>query len=522
MTREPSFEPLLAVARDLTASLATHDRHARLLAAVCRALPCDAACLLALEGDALVPVAAHGLVPAALSRRYARGDHPRLDVILKSGEPVRFAPDSKLADPFEGLLAADPHALHGIHACLGCRLTDGHEVVGALTADALRPDAFDGIADSFVATLGALAGAAVRTARLIEALETKVDRRGAAARARSREVVQSGFLGSSAAARRLLDEIALVAPTDLPVLITGETGVGKELVAHLVHGSSPRADEPLVQVNCAALPESVAESELFGHVAGAFTGAVSPRAGRFELADGGTLLLDEVGELPPLLQPKLLRALQQGEIQRVGSDRPLRVNVRVLAATNRDLRREVERGRFRADLYHRLAGFPIHVPPLRERLSDLPLLAAALLDRLRRQLGCGRLEPTAAALAALAGYAWPGNVRELENVLSRAALRAASEGRERTVLPIEPRHLDLRAGEAVASGGAAGGGALGALAGAAAGGTLAERLEAYRRAAIEEAVERNGGNWAAAARALGLHRANLHALAVRLGLKPRR
>ena len=517
MPSDRSLEPLLTVARDLSASLATNDRYARLLEAVSRALPCDAACLMALEEGVLVPLAARGLVPAALDRRYARGDHPRLDVILKSGDPVRFAPDSKLSDPFEGLLAADPHALHGIHACLGCRLTDGQEVVGALTADALASDAFDGVDDSFVATLGALAGAAVRTARLIEALETKADRRGAVVRARSREVVKSGFLGSSAPARRLLDEIRLVAPTDLPVLITGETGVGKELVAHLVHAGSPRREEALVHVNCAALPESVAESELFGHVAGAFTGAVGARAGRFELADGGTLLLDEIGELPLLLQPKLLRALQQGEIQRVGSDKPLRVNVRVVAATNRDLLREIERGRFRADLYHRLAGFPLHVPPLRERLADLPTLASALLEQRRRHLGCGLLELTAAALDALAAYDWPGNVRELDNVLSRAALRAIAEGRERTRLPIEPRHLDLRPADE----GAARTGATATIARAALRGPLAERVDAFRRAQIEEAVERCSGNWAAAARDLGLHRANLHALAQRLGLKGR-
>ena len=179
-------------------------------------------------------------------------------------------------------------------------------------------------------------------------------------------------------------------------------------------------------MNCAALPESIAESELFGHVPGAFTGAARDRAGKFEVADGGTLFLDEVGELPLTLQPKLLRALQSGEIQRVGSDRVHRVDVRVVAATNRDLAREVERGRFRADLYHRLAVFPLRVPPLRERREDIPLLAAHFADAARRRLGLGPVRLSDAVRARLVAADWPGNVRELENVVSRAVLRAAA------------------------------------------------------------------------------------------------
>jgi anaerobic nitric oxide reductase transcription regulator len=198
------------------------------------------------------------------------------------------------------------------------------------------------------------------------------------------------MVGASPALQRLLEETAMVAGSEMTVLITGETGVGKERVAQQLHELSRRREEALIHVNCAALPESIAESELFGHVAGAFTGAARDRAGKFEVADGGTLFLDEIGELPLTLQPKLLRALQSGEIQRVGSDRVHRVNVRVVAATNRDLQREVERGRFRADLYHRLAVFPLRVPPLRERREDVPLLAAHFADLARRGWGSGR------------------------------------------------------------------------------------------------------------------------------------
>ncbi len=507
---------LLEIARDLTASIGTADRYARLLAAMRRAIPADAACLLRLEGEELVPVAAHGLRPEALARRYDRRRHPRLDAILRSPDPVRFPPDSPLADPFDGLLEEDPHAVESIHACLGCALTEGGEVVGALTADALQPNAFDAIDLRFLATLGALAGAALRTSALVEALERRAERRETLTRELQRHAVETSgeIVGRSPAILRLLEETALVAASDLAVLVTGETGVGKERVAHQVHELSARRDEAMIHVNCAALPEAIAESELFGHVAGAFTGAVRERAGKFEVADGGTIFLDEIGELPPTLQPKLLRALQSGEIQRVGSDRVHRVDVRVVAATNRDLEREVAAGRFRADLYHRLAAFPLRVPPLRERRGDIPLLAAHFADAARRRLGTGPVRLSEDVRDCLASADWPGNVRELENVVSRAVLRAAS-GRERgEVVPVEAAHLDLQPGPSPVAPPAAE--PEPADAGAR---PLSDRVRHLQRRAIREAVSRNGGNWAAAARELGMHRSNLHHLALRLGLR---
>ncbi|MFA5027514.1 MAG: nitric oxide reductase transcriptional regulator NorR, partial [Candidatus Methylomirabilota bacterium] len=382
----------MQIARDLTASLAGEDRYARLLTVVTRMIPCDAACLLRLEGDELIPVAGRGLADEALIRRFDRREHPRLDLILRAGEPLLFPADSPLADPFDGLLAAGVGAGRHVHACLGCRLTEGEQVVGALTVDAVRAGAFDGLDRRMLAMLGALAGAAMRTTALIEALERTAERRGEVARElhRSAGLASGGqILGGSAAVRRLVREIETVAASDLPVLILGETGVGKELVARQIHDLSPRRDEAMIQVNCAALPETIAESELFGHIKGAFTGAVKERAGKFEIAAGGTLFLDEIGELPLSLQPKLLRALQQGEIQRVGSDRSVRVDVRLIAATNRKLAAEVSLDRFRPDLYHRLAVYPIHVPPLRERREDIPLLAAHFLDGYRQRLGLG-------------------------------------------------------------------------------------------------------------------------------------
>ncbi len=199
-------------------------------------------------------------------------------------------------------------------------------------------------------------------------------------------------------------------------------------------------------MNCAALPESIAESELFGHVAGAFTGAVRDRAGKFEVADGGSLFLDEVGELPLSLQPKLLRALQQGEIQRIGSDRLHRVDVRIIAATNRDLLAEVERGRFRADLYHRLAVYPIRVPALRERRDDIALLATHFADSTRRRLGLGPLRLGEEVRERLAAADWPGNVRELENVVSRAVLRAAAGKPPGAPIVVGLAHVDVAPG----------------------------------------------------------------------------
>jgi anaerobic nitric oxide reductase transcription regulator len=519
---QQQLQVLFEISRDLTTALAAEDRYARLLAAVRKIIPFDAACLLRRDGDELVPLAGIGLRAGALTRRYSRHDHPRLDLILNAAGPVTFDPDSPLADPFDGELEVDPAALRHIHACFGCPLTEGDTVVGALTADALDPRAFAALDLSFLAALGALAGAAVRTSSLIEALERRVSHRGQVARDLQRAAAESSggaLLGPSVTLRRLRDEIALVARSDLAVLISGETGVGKELVAHEIHAASPRADEALIHVNCAALPLSIAESELFGHVAGAFTGATRDRAGKFEVANGGTLLLDEVGELPIELQPKLLRALQQGEIQRVGSDRTHRVNVRVIAATNRLLSREVEKGRFRADLYHRLAVFPIRVPPLRERREDIPVLAAHFADLTRRRLGIARVTLADEARLRLVEAAWPGNVRELENVVSRAVLRAASvAGDGAEVVEVAASHLDVQSATPVLAA-ETGHGPVHLPAAPA---PLRDRLMEFQRRAILMAVERHGGNWAAAARELGLNRANLHHLAGRLGIGGKR
>ncbi len=238
------------------------------------------------------------------------------------------------------------------------------------------------------------------------------------------------IVGVSPALQKIQRQIELVAGTDASVLIQGESGTGKELVAREIHQRSARADEPLITVNCASIPRELYESEFFGHVKGAFTGAVRDRGGRFEAADGGTILLDEVGEIPLDLQAKLLRVLQEGEYERIGDERTRRVDVRVVAATNRDLRQEVERGRFRSDLYYRLNVFPIDVPPLRERKEDIGVLAAHFLREAGVRVGAEESSLTAANVRALEEYHWPGNARELRNVIERAVI-TAGEGRLR-------------------------------------------------------------------------------------------
>jgi formate hydrogenlyase transcriptional activator len=230
------------------------------------------------------------------------------------------------------------------------------------------------------------------------------------------------IVGDNTALRRVLGEVETVAPTDSTVLIRGETGTGKELIARALHHLSKRRERTFIKLNCAAIPTGLLESELFGHEKGAFTGAVSQKVGRFELADGGTLFLDEVGDIPPELQPKLLRVLQEQEFERLGGTKTIKVNVRLVAATNRDLAQMVAAGDFRKDLYYRLDVFPIVLPPLRERRDDIPRLVRHFTHKFARRMG-RRIETIPAeAMEALVAYPWPGNIRELENVIERAVI----------------------------------------------------------------------------------------------------
>ncbi len=270
------------------------------------------------------------------------------------------------------------------------------------------------------------AAAAIATARAFEEIERlryRLEQENRYLREEVNTIAAFGeIVGGSTALQKALAQIELVAPTDAGVLITGESGTGKELVARAVHERSKRSDAPLVKVNCASIPRDLFESEMFGHTEGAFTGAIRDRVGRFELADGGTLFLDEVGEIPVELQSKLLRVLQEGTYERVGDASTRTADVRIVAATNRDLRDEVAAGRFRQDLYYRLTVVPIEVPPLRDRLEDVPHLAAHFLDESAKRLGLPTPELRRRHVMELQRHDWPGNVRELRNVIERAVI----------------------------------------------------------------------------------------------------
>ena len=500
------LEPLVALALDLSADLAGDERYRRLVSVARKLVPCDAIALLRLDGAELVPVVVDGLRGEALARRFSPAEFPRLGKILSARGPIHFD-DEASHDPFDGLFAERGDVLSRPHACMGCAVRVEEEVVGVLTFDALDPHAFDRVAGETVALLAALAGAAIRTTVLAGALEQVAVRDQVTARQLAREAmerVDGELLGTSGAMARVRHEIEVLARSELTTLVSGETGVGKELVVHALHRRSRRADRPLVHVNCAALPESLAESELFGHVRGSFTGALDHRAGKFEIADGGTLFLDEIGELPLSIQPKLLRVLQSGEVQRVGSDKPVRVDVRVVAATNRDLQEEVRAGRFRSDLYYRLSVYPLVVPPLRERRDDIALLSGHFLHAAQERLGLRQLRLSTEARRRLREHAWPGNVRELEHTIVRAAVRAAENAGEEIIV-IEREHLGLDEPAAAAAP------AMKAQ-------PLRESVDAFTRQLIETTVAECGDNWAEAARRLGVQRGNLHRLAGRLGM----
>jgi transcriptional regulator with GAF, ATPase, and Fis domain len=230
------------------------------------------------------------------------------------------------------------------------------------------------------------------------------------------------IIGKSLALEAVLEQVERVAPTDSTVLIQGETGTGKELIAHAIHNISSRCGRSFVRLNCAAIPLDLLESELFGHEKGAFTGAIAQKIGRFELADKGTLFLDEVGDIPPALQPKLLRVLQEQEFERLGSARTHKVDVRLVAATHRDLTEMVKRGEFRSDLYYRLNVFPVLLPPLRERREDIPALVTHFVEILGRRMGKDIEDIPAETMSALSSYQWPGNIRELQNLIERAVI----------------------------------------------------------------------------------------------------
>lgn len=446
--------------------------------------------------------AAHGLSLSQQRRgRYQLGEGITGQVV-QSGEPQVIP-----------LISEDPSFLNRTGArkkpgehdvsfiCVPIKI--GNETIGALSVDR-SPAERDELEENlrFLSIMASLVAQAVKIRQNImeekRALVEENSRLHEELRERFRP---SNIVGSSRAMQDVFDMIAQVSRSDATVLVRGESGTGKELVAHAIHYNSARADKPFVKVNCAALPETVIESELFGHEKGAFTGAVQSRKGRFEYANGGTVFLDEIGDLSPSTQIKLLRVLQEREFERVGGNETIRVNVRIIAATNRNLEKAIETSEFREDLYYRLNVFPIHMPPLRDRKSDILLLADHFIEKYAEQNHVAVRRISTPAIDLLMSYHWPGNVRELENCVERAVLLSVDE-------VIHSHHLppSLQSAESTNT---------------EFHGTLEESIDNLERELIQEALKSTRGNMAKAARFLGITERIMGLRVKKHGIDPR-
>ena len=466
-----------------------------LLRLVFEAVPAERGAILLVGDDGQV-VSEFGLARAGDSGRAVEVSRTVVRQVLEEGSAVLASGlvEGEL-DTSESLRAARLSSL------LCAPLTLYGRPLGVLYLTASDPATHFGEEHlQLVTVISRLAAVALNNARHVEQLE------GENSLLRAETSVEHGMVGESGAVRRVCQFIARVAPADTTVLVRGESGTGKELAARALHTNSPRRDRPFVAINCAALTETLLESELFGHERGAFTGALAQKKGKLEVADGGTLFLDEVGEMPPVIQAKLLRVLQEREFERVGGTRTIRVDVRVVAATNRDLEAAVRAGGFRQDLYYRLNVVSFEMPPLRERREDIPLLAGHFAAKYgakfkRRVAG---LSPE--ARDCLMAYDWPGNVRELENAIERAVVLGSTE----RVLPEDLPETVLEAGpdsDAPESG-------------APPVTRYHEALREAKRQLILRALEQSAGSFTGAARLLGVHPNYLHRLIRNLNLRP--
>ncbi len=416
---------------------------AKALEALKDSIPYHVAAFLTLDGETLEvrTTRGEGALQDGPHPTVALERHPTLRRVLETARPALLDTD--------GDTAREDHPLNGIvelphdHPCLMVPVVIGDDPLGVLVFTAAEPHVYRPEIVEIATVYGVLIGLGLEAVRKAEQLEKLRERLEEENRLLVEETSAHADAcaaldkSQSRAMRRLVRMAKQVAITDAPVLITGETGTGKEVLARAIHGWSNRAGQPFIKINCAALPESLIESELFGHRRGAFSGAVRDRPGRFRLADGGTLFLDEIGDLPAATQVKLLRVLEEGAFEPVGSDETVNVDVRLLAATNVDLEAAIEDGAFREDLYYRLHVFPIHLPPLRERPEDLPILVEHILEEIRHRTGRGPWTIAAKSLDRMRRYAWPGNVRELVNTLERARVFSPPGG-ELTVDPEAP------------------------------------------------------------------------------------
>jgi transcriptional regulator with GAF, ATPase, and Fis domain len=416
---ERDLRALLAIGTAINALTTEDDLNQQLLELLASTLPADQIAIVAADADGegrIVAVRQVGGSPAAeVNRKLFTQAMQERTSLLTRGAATELPEADDTATSSSAIL------------CVPLVVRD--RALGALYLTARDADAFDSDHLQFATAVANLSAVALDNVRQVASLHRE------RARLQGDLALDRSLVGRSAAMQRIYEMVAKVARADVTVLITGETGTGKELVARAVHSNSARAKRPFVAVNCAALTDTLLESELFGHERGAFTGAVALKKGRLEVADGGTLFLDEIGEMAPALQSKLLRVLQMHEFERVGGTRPVRVDIRVIAATNRDPAAEVEAGRFRSDLYHRLHVIQIHVPPLRERREDIPALAAHFLQRAARTAARPVRGLAPEAVKYLSAYDWPGNVRELENTIERAVVLGSSDYIVRDDLP---------------------------------------------------------------------------------------
>jgi transcriptional regulator with GAF, ATPase, and Fis domain len=417
---------ILDVWREVCRHMAIDESVDRLTPLLVRQLPLDELMVRQLDvGRGFLETVAVGLMHPEVNPPNAKTECSPLDLArivdwCRGGQLARGT-DRELRTSLPGLL---PEGLGG--HCLAAPLAGAEGLLGALILIAKPPQAFGEDHERLAAELIDPFTVALendhRVRELISLREAvEADNRSLLSRLQRHDITDS-VIGGETGLKEVMEHIDLVAPSDAPVLILGETGSGKEVVARTIHTRSQRAPRPFLRVNCGAIPPELVDSELFGHERGSFTGAIGERKGWFERADGGTLFLDEIGELPLAAQVRLLRILQDGQFERVGAEKSRHVDVRIVAATHRDLHAMVDDGRFRQDLWYRLAVFPIHLPPLRERLSDIPALATHFALRAAKRLGLPPQVPTAADISLLVEYPWPGNIRELAAVIERAAI----------------------------------------------------------------------------------------------------
>jgi formate hydrogenlyase transcriptional activator len=416
----------------------------------------DAVAIMILEGDAIGIQWAHlegfprkvGECFESVVTRYASAikvepppiklpvTHHPICEIMKSGRPY-VAPD---LEAYMGFDTDQPLLNYGFRSYIDLPLIKQGQLIGTIKFLSKEKGNYTDEQVRLLHDIANVVAIAVSNALAYDEIKSLKEQLLLENRVLQEEIVERSIyeeiVGSSGSLQNVLTAIEQVAPTVSTVLISGETGTGKELVAHAIHRRSPRADRALVKVNCAALPAELIASELFGHEKGAFTGAMQQRVGRFEAANGGTIFLDEIAELSPEVQISLLRVLQEKEFERVGGNRTIKTDVRVIVATNKDLRREVNEGRFRADLYYRLNVFPIHVPALRERLNDIPVLVDYFAARLAARTGKKIRQIENRSLQIMKQYSWPGNIRELQNIIERCVILAAGE-----VLRVDPTML---------------------------------------------------------------------------------